>query len=240
MDNIGFQINCDLGEGIGNDQLLMPLLDACSIACGGHAGDLSSMQETVALAMKNHVKIGAHPSFPDKENFGRKVLKMDFEALKESIYNQVSSLDIICKKAGTELHHIKAHGALYNQASVDEKIALAILDACEEYQEIPFFAPYQSVFAELAFRSGRKIIYEAFADRRYNDDLSLVERTNVNAVITHPDIVLKQVLEMSRTQTVTSISGKKLPILANTYCVHGDNPNALQILKALKNDAIEH
>ena len=230
-----WKINCDLGEGVGNDEALMPFISACSIACGGHAGDENTMRKTVQLAMKHGVNIGAHPSFPDKENFGRKPMNISHEDLKLSINTQIDSLLHICNEMKTSLHHIKAHGALYNLASKDQKIAQCMLDACRNFTSIPFFAPYGSLFARLAREQGHLVIYEAFADRAYNDDLSLVDRSHDLACLTESAAVKSQVHHIARHQEVKTITGGYTKLLADTYCVHGDNPNAMEIVKSLTN-----
>ncbi len=234
-----WKINCDLGEGMNNDEKLMPYIDACSIACGGHAGDEDSMLETVKLAIKYDVKVGAHPSFPDRTNFGRKKISIRNQALEASIIQQVKSLKSICATQNTTLHHIKAHGALYNLARHDEEIAQCLLNACSNERSIPFFVPYQSVLASMAKDQGHPIIYEAFGDRAYNDDLSLVQRSNPEACISDPEKVKTQVLQIWRDQTVRTLSGNNVRLIADTFCVHGDNTNALNIVRNLSKELHE-
>lgn len=227
-------MNCDVGEGIGQDDLIMPFLDACSIACGGHAGDKDSMKLTAELALTYNVSIGAHPSFPDKDNFGRAMMKISPERLAESLYNQVTDLAVICKSAGTNLTHIKTHGALYNLAAKDEATARLILKALKDFRHLPFLAPYKSVFSKLAKINSWKVKSEAFADRRYNQDRSLVDRTQQDAVITDPRLAQSQVLSIVKFGWIKCINGANVSLNADTFCVHGDNPNAIEILKALK------
>jgi UPF0271 protein len=230
-----FELNCDMGEGIGNEHLLMPLIDSCSIACGGHAGDDDTMKQTIELALKYKVSIGAHPSFPDKANFGRKKLNMDRGALMESLNNQVSHFESLCLQQGAALSHIKTHGALYNLAAVDVKMAQTVIDALQSYLYLSFVAPGHSVFQKLIHAAGGSIKTEAFADRSYHPDLTLVSRDDPNGVITNPEKAMEQVKEMVINQRVRSISGSYVPITAETFCVHGDNPSAMKVLQALRN-----
>lgn len=224
-------INCDLGEGIGNDSQIMPLISSCNIACGGHAGTVFTMIETLNLAKKYRVKIGAHPSYPDQENFGRKSVKMDETDLTESIFNQITALKIEADKLGLELHHVKPHGALYNDTSQNIAIAKPIIDAIKKINSrLVLFAPYHSALAKLAKKNNVKVIYEAFMDRRYNDDLSLVSRQFKEAVITNSETVFSQLYNMVFDKKVTSLNGKKIDIKAKTYCIHGDNIKADSIL----------
>ena len=224
-------INCDVGEGVSNEHLLMPYISSCNIACGGHYGDVKTMDNTIAIAIENNVLIGAHPSFPDKENFGRKILKMTPEALQKSIESQLllfkSRLDLV----GAKMNHIKPHGALYNLITVDVATAKIFLKAIDKYAKSVFlYVPYNSVIARLAIEKNIRVVYEVFADRNYNSDLSLVSRNQENALITDSVAVFKHVVHMYQHQEVIAISGEKKPIIAETFCVHGDQEKALSIL----------
>ena len=224
-------INCDVGEGVSNEHLLMPYISSCNIACGGHYGDVKTMDNTIAIAIENNVLIGAHPSFPDKENFGRKILKMTPEALQKSIESQLllfkSRLDLV----GAKMNHIKPHGALYNLITVDVVTAKIFLKAINKYAKSVFlYVPYNSVIARLAIEKNIRVVYEVFADRNYNSDLSLVSRNQENALITDAVAVFKHVVHMYQHQEVIAISGEKKPIIADTFCVHGDQEKALSIL----------
>lgn len=227
-------INCDLGEGGGNDASLMPLISACNIACGGHAGTLESMQETIALALKNDVEIGAHPSYPDKENFGRRSMDFPAEELKRILFAQILSLKQIAEAEGGKLNHVKPHGALYNDAAKDEKIAGIVLDAVLEFdQNLQIYAPPNSVISRLS--EGKvKVIFEAFADRNYNQDYSLVSREESNALITRKEEVFKHLFSMVSGEEITCKNGRKIPCKASTFCLHSDTPNSLEILRFLK------
>jgi len=242
--SLSIDINCDLGEGVGNDALLMPYLSSCNIACGGHAGDEVTMRKTIALALRHGVRIGAHPSFPDRENFGRAELQMDRKKLIDTISNQVNSLLDIANELEGPVHHIKPHGALYNMAAVDQNIAEAVIQAHLQFdKKVILYAPYGSMVAELASKNSIPVKFEAFADRQYNDDLSLVSRKLPGATLHKPDEILHHVLSMVKNQKIKTIDGHFKKIIANTICVHGDNPNAVEIIaslcQGLKNNNIQ-
>lgn len=227
-------INCDLGEGGDYDEQLMPLISACNIACGGHAGTVETMQKTVALALENNVEIGAHPSYPDKENFGRKDLKMDPDKLKQSLVAQILSLKQVVESEGGKLNHIKPHGALYNQAAKDPEVARIVIDAILEFdQKMLLYAPPKSVISQLA--EGRiKVAFEAFADRNYNEDYSLVSRRESNALIVQKEGVFDHLYMMFSEKKISCASGGKIACSATTYCLHSDTPNSVETLRYLK------
>ena len=228
-------INCDLGEGYHNDELLMPYISSCSIACGGHFGDKETMLATVRLAKKNQVKIGAHPSFPDKDNFGRQLMKMDDYELQESIYSQVMSLKQICNEEGVELHHIKLHGALYNLAAKRAGTAQLIVAALLRTNlRCKLYVPYQSELTKVDQKQF-EICNEAFIDRSYHSDLSLVNRSDENALISSPKLAWEQLYGIVKHQEVLSVEGVKATILADTFCIHGDQENAVEIMDYIYN-----
>jgi len=192
MTNISIDINADIGEGIGNEADLMPLLSSCNIACGSHAGDLETMKWCVELAKQHRVKIGAHPSFPDKENFGRQVVDMSCTALYQTIKNQIKALMNVVREQHAALHHVKPHGALYNLAVTDKKTAEVIVEVMKSiHLPLKLYVPYGSVISELAIKENIPITYEVFADRNYNEDLSLVSRGKENALIKDVDVMTK-------------------------------------------------
>lgn len=234
-------INCDVGEGIGNEEQLMPLISSCNIACGGHAGDAASIRETIRRAIINEVKIGAHPSYPDKENFGREVMDIPTKELQSSIKEQLQLFCSILEKEGGKLHHIKPHGALYNVITKDKALANVFLEAISVYKKRCYlYVPFASKIEELAKVAGFKIKNEVFADRRYNDDLSLVSRKKKNAVIVEPEIVLHHVKRMALNGLIKTISNSEIPIKSETFCVHGDTPSALKILMYLQQELLKY
>lgn len=227
-------INCDLGEGVGNDAQLMPYLSSCNIASGGHAGDDESMRTTIKLAIENGTKIGAHPSFPDRENFGRTEMDLPNNELTTIIIEQIVRLKILTEEAGGKLNHVKPHGALYNMAAINDSTAEAVLDAMVSFDEkLILYVPYGSVIAKKALARHIPIKYEVFADRNYNDNLTLVSRKLDNAVLINPNQILEHVTRMIKEKKVQTITGGLFTIEAGTLCVHGDNPHALEIVSHL-------
>lgn len=227
-------LNCDLGEGVANEHLIMPYITSCNIACGGHFGDENTIDKTLKLAIQHKVKIGAHPSFPDKENFGRKRIQIADKDLKTSLQNQLDLFEKRANKLQVKIHHIKPHGALYNAIAVDENLAVLFVDCIKPYlNNLYLYVPYNSVIEKVALKNGIKIKYEVFADRNYNDDVTLVSRVNNNALILEESKVLEHVLLMIKSKMVKTISGSEKTIKADTICVHGDTTKALNIVKYL-------
>ncbi len=235
MKQYSIDINADLGEGLGNETQLIPFISSCNIACGGHAGNESSMRKVVKLAKRYGVKIGAHPSFPDVENFGRTIMHMSCTALFTSIKDQINALYCIVAKENANLHHVKLHGALYNLAMKDEKVANVIVEVLKSLNlPVYLYVPFKSVIEQIAVEHNIPIIYEAFADRNYNDDLTLVSRDNNNAVLDEEDEVFQHVYRMVSRGKIKTLSGKEIDIKAHTFCIHGDNPRAIGIANKLK------
>ncbi|MEN3322273.1 5-oxoprolinase subunit PxpA [Mariniflexile soesokkakense] len=227
-------INVDVGEGIGNESLFMPYVSSCNIACGGHAGNAKTMRKVVKLAKQHRVKIGAHPSFPDIENFGRKPMDMPCVALYTSIKEQINDLIAILDEEKALLHHVKPHGALYNMAITDTKIAATIIEVMKSMAlPVKLYVPYKSVIETLALQNNIPVIYEVFADRNYNDDLTLVSRTEKNALIDNYETMFEHVFHMIEKRKVKTITGAEVVIKAETFCVHGDTLHAEELLKKL-------
>lgn len=235
MNDCTIDLNVDVGEGMSNESKLLPLVSSCNIACGGHAGDAQTMQEVVRLAGKHGVKIGAHPSYPDPTHFGRKSMRMSYDSLFRTLRSQVLSLQTIAEEQQLPLRHLKPHGALYNDAAQDEKTAEVIIDLTKALPgELTLYAPFGSVIVRLAEEAGMPLLYEVFADRRYQDDLALVPRDHPKAVITDPDEMYEQVYSMVIHRRVKTINGVERPIKADTLCIHGDHPNAIFTAKQLR------
>ncbi len=228
-------INCDMGESygrftIGNDASIMPFISSCNIACGFHGGDPTTIWHTIHLAIDHQVKIGAHPSYPDLSGFGRRTMQMKLEDLKTSIIYQVAALYTMVKKSGGRLHHVKVHGALYNDAIRNEEIAMTILEAIQFIDpELVVFTLPGSIFYDLGIQQGMSMWGEAFADRRYHEDGTLVDRNNEGAVIYDAEKAANQVLEMVVHNTLTTLKGKKISIHPDTICIHGDTQGAVNI-----------
>nr|WP_298925970.1 5-oxoprolinase subunit PxpA [uncultured Allomuricauda sp.] len=241
MEGWTININCDIGEGVGNEAELLPLINSCNIACGGHAGDLGSMTEVVKLAKAHNVEVGAHPSYPDKANFGREVMTIPESELRQSILSQLRIFNEVLKKEKIQLHHIKAHGALYNETARNAKLAEFYLDTIKEYRSKAYlYVPYGSVIASIAAEKGFKLLYEAFGDRNYNKDLSLVSRKLDNALIQEPEKVLQHILPIIKEGKVKVVTGEKIKIKAETICIHGDTSSALEILMYLSQELPTH
>ena len=237
ISKVFIDINCDVGEGIGNESDLFPHISSCNVACGGHAGDINTMSEVVQLANKFKIKVGAHPSYPDRDNFGRKSMKIEKNRLKASIRKQIEELEAILNSSNMELHHIKAHGALYNDIAVDLDLSAIYLESILAYKDhVLLYLPYGSVIEEEARKQGYKISLEAFGDRNYNEDLSLVSRDSSNAMIEEPKKVLDHIISMIVNNEVYTLNGVKMSISADTYCIHGDTATALQILMYLSDE----
>lgn len=227
-------INADVGEGLGNEALLIPYLSSCNIACGGHAGDAKTMTEVVRLAKNHKVKIGAHPSFPDVLNFGRAVMDISAADLYSSLKSQIRILQQILHNENAQLHHIKPHGALYNLAAKDEKAARIIIEVVKSIaMPIQLYVPYNSVISKLAEQEKINVTFEAFADRNYEENLSLVSRKKESAILHENSRILNHILGMIHREKITAINGVEVPIKAATFCVHGDTKNALKILEFL-------
>ena len=218
------KINCDVGEGLGNERSLFKYITACSIACGGHAGDEKSMRETLALAKEMGVAAGAHPSYPDKENFGRVSMDISEEELIQSVRQQIDLLISLADEQGLQLDHIKAHGALYNDAAKDERIAKVFLDAIEPYN-LPIYISWGSEIARQAKEREIEVVYEAFADRNYNLDLTLIPRSEVNAMIKDPWEVIGHVNYLLM-NVIRTPDQKFNDLKVETICLHSDSEQA--------------
>lgn len=234
MESTYIDINADVGEGFNNEASLLPLISSCNIACGGHAGDEQTMQTVIRLAQQYDVNIGAHPSYPDREYFGRKPMNISNMDLSESIADQINALLKVVHNENAHLHHVKPHGALYNKAMKDQPTAIAIILAMKTIAlPLKLYAPQGSVLAREAERQGIDVIYEAFADRNYNEDLSLVSRNESEALITDSERMFDHVYGMITKRKVRALNGVEVEIKADTFCVHGDQPDAVKLVQVL-------
>jgi UPF0271 protein len=237
-------LNCDMGEGIGNDESIMSYISSANIACGYHAGDENTIWETMELAKKYKVSVGAHPSFLDKENFGRKEMDLPPGDIYELVTQQLILFDEIVSDADISMQHIKPHGALYNMSAKNISIAKAIAKAVKDHNtHLVLFGLSGSYSISAAKTIGLKTASEVFADRTYQDDGSLTSRLQPNALIEDAVKAIQQVLQMVKKGTVTTISGKIIPIVAETICIHGDGKHAVvfakQIHEALMKEGIK-
>ena len=229
-------INCDMGEGIGNDEFIMPFISSANIACGYHAGDEDTMKRTVDLAIKHNVSIGAHPSFLDRENFGRMDISLPLIEVYDLVTKQIHLLSEITKTAGATLHHVKPHGALYNMAARTKPLAAVIALAVKDVDEkLKLYGLSGSHLIKEAQKIGVKTVSEVFADRTYQDDGRLTLRSKPEALINDTHKAVQQVLQMIKERTVKTVSGKVIQILAETICIHGDGEHAVDFAKAFHN-----
>lgn len=231
-------LNCDMGEGTGNDEAIMPYISSASIACGYHAGNEETIWQTIELAVKYNVSIGAHPSFLDKENFGRKEINLSPAEVYELVSQQLILFDEIASGANAHMTHVKPHGALYNMSAKNNSIARAIAKAVKDHNmNLILFGLSDSHSIGEAKEIGLKTVSEVFADRTYRDDSSLTERSLPGALIEDTDRAVRQVLQMVKEKTITALSGKIIPIVAETICIHGDGKNAAAFARQI-NDVL--
>jgi UPF0271 protein len=232
QEGVPIDLNSDLGESTGNDSLILPYISSANIACGYHAGDEKTILQTIEEALQHQVAIGAHVSFLDKENFGRSEMNLPPEEIYELIIQQLIIINDIADSVDAELKHVKPHGALYNMAAKNKLLANAIARAVKDFnKELILFGLSGSHSISEAKAIGLKTISEVFADRTYQDDGSLTPRSQPKALIEDADKSIQQVLQMIKKGTVTSISGKEIPITAQTICIHGDGKNAVNFAK---------
>ena len=236
-------LNCDAGEGIDIEKAIIPLVSSISIACGGHTGNDESMRKTIQLAKKVGVAIGAHTSYPDRENFGRVKMNIDEETLKKSIKTQIETLHSIAIQENYPLTHVKPHGALYNEASKNNFLAELIARTLTEINPtFSLWGPPKSALAEASAKFGIRFIAEGFADRTYQPDGSLTPRSQINALISNTAECINQVIRLVNEKKVTTVNGASIEWPVQTICIHGDGPHALlfaeHIHAALKESGI--
>ena len=229
-----FNINADLAEGFNIEESIMPYIDSCNLACGGHSGDLILIKKVVAIAQKNHVKIGAHPSYPDKENFGRKVMKLTISELYQSIRNQIKLLLEVIPIH--ELHHVKPHGALYHSCIADIKTASVFLDVIKEVcpKTIIFTLP-NSQLEKLANKNGITVWREAFMDRVYLEDGKLLPRSETGSIHNTIENLYHQFYYLIHEQKVLTIEKSWIDMKSDTICIHGDHANSVTNLITILN-----
>jgi len=238
-------INCDLGESsklhsTENDPLLLEIVNSANIACGYHAGDKATMEKTIEISKKNKVSIGAHPSFNDPENFGRKRLNLPSSEITKLIIDQINILSNIAVKAGVKVTHVKPHGALNNMACENYDLAKVISESITQVdKELIFLVPTGSQMEKAGKKLGMKIAAEIFADRNYEDDGNLVSRSKENAMITDPEIAKKHAIKMVENQALNCYSGKQIPCEIDSICVHGDGKTAVNTAKQIKEGLIK-
>lgn len=225
-------INCDMGEGVGNDSLLMPYISSCSIACGGHIGDEKSISETLLLAKKHGVKVGAHPAYPDPDNFGRKTMSIANEQLKESLEKQLFLFKKCCEQTNSNIHHIKPHGALYNDLYHDKPKVQLFLEVIKNiFPKAQLYCAPGSLLEKEAANMGVRVMPEAFMDRAYEIDGTLRSRALEGAVLKDLTQIETQVLNLVKHQTLSTFGRGLISLEPHTLCLHGDHPEALIIIQ---------
>jgi UPF0271 protein len=237
-------INCDMGEGIGNDELLMPFISSANIACGYHAGDATTIKQTIALCVKYNVSIGVHPSFYDRESFGRMEMNLPADDLYDLIMQQLKIFKEAADSLDQNIAHVKPHGALYIMSAKNAGMANVIAKAVRDFDSsLVLFGLSGSHSISEAKTIGLKTASEVFADRTYQDDGGLTPRSQPNALIEDADQAVQQVLQMIKEGTVTTLAEKIIPVVAETICIHGDGKHATvfakRIYEHLKQNNIE-
>ena len=220
-------INSDVGEGVLCEEKLMSYIRSCSVACGGHFGDSETMKKSVGFAIKNRVLIGAHPSYPDRLNFGRRSMSINSDDLKKSLLTQIFSLERVINSFGlTKLDHIKAHGALYNECIVNFDIATLYVEVVKSFVGVKIYAPYGSVVAEVAKQNGVSIDYEVFLDRNYEDDHTLVSRFKPNSMLIDPDEMISRYEMVNTHLKIKTINNQLIDTIGDTFCMHSDTKDS--------------
>ena len=245
---LNIDLNCDIGEStllwpysIDHDISLLQYVSSINIACGFHAGDPDTMQQLITDAIPRNISIGAHPSFPDRENFGRKEMDFDDKDLYRIIYQQIEFIAEVALSTGGRIKHVKPHGALYNMAAKDHRLSFILCSAIQSYDEdLVIYGLSGSEIIKVADRMGLKSCSEVFADRTYQNDGSLTPRSETNALIEDESQSLQQVLQMIIQGSVTSAKGEKIFLKAETVCIHGDGKYALKFAKNIYETLRQH
>ena len=235
MKDLSIDLNADLGEGAGHDRELLALVTSANIACGFHAGDAESMRETIGAAARHGVAIGAHPSFFDRENFGRKELPATPAEVFQAVTYQLGVLQAVAEAAGQRVVHVKPHGAMYNMAARDSRLAQAVAGAIVSIDPgLLLFAPPASALAAAGENQGLRVAREVFADRNYLASGALVPRDRPDAIAKDPEAAAARVLRMLRDGRVQSVEGADVEVSAQTICVHRDTPGAVDFARILR------
>lgn len=234
-------LNADVGEGEREvEKVVVPLITSANVACGVHAGDLETMKTTVALAVRYGVAVGAHPGFDDREGFGRREMVVSPGALRDLLLGQLGALDAITRVEGATLAHVKPHGALYNQAAADPSLADAIVSTIRLFDpSLPLMGRAGSAMEHAAAAAGHPFIAEAFADRRYRPDGSLLPRSETRAVLTDPEDVARQVRRLITDGEVVASDGSSVRVAFESLCVHGDTPGSAGLVTRVRSQMAE-
>lgn len=227
-------LNCDAGESLGDDEAMFDVVTSTNIACGFHAGDQSTMKSTIRAAVRHGVAVGAHPSYPDAQGFGRRTMRVSPAEAETFVLAQIRALQTIAEANGARVTHVKPHGALYNDAARDSSLADAIATAVRRSGDLRLVGLAGSVFVEAARSAGVTFIAEGFCDRAYGDDGHLVSRSSAGSLITDPQNAARQGVDIAVRGRVRSMSGIEVAVNAQTLCIHGDTPGAVDIARAVR------
>lgn len=228
-------LNVDLAEGCSNDQRLLQLVTSANVACGLHAGDFNEMRKAIRWAKENKVRVGAHPSFPDRENFGRTNMQLPDDELKACLLYQLGAVKALCDAEGVSLSYVKPHGALYNQAAKDESLAALIALTIKQFDpSLKLMGLSGSLMLKVAQQHGLGIISEVFADRHYLADGSLVPRSRADALVDNDEEAISQVLQMVLQCSVPTVDGQDVAIQADSICLHGDGEHAISFAEKIR------
>ncbi|PAU78647.1 hypothetical protein CK501_13235 [Halovibrio salipaludis] len=242
----GLRLNADMGESfgpwaMGMDEAVMPVVDLANVACGFHASDQDHMRRTVQLAVSHGVTIGAHPAYPDLMGFGRRSMACSADEIENLVLYQIGALSAFCRAAGTDVHYVKPHGALYNDMMKNHDILAAVMRAVKAFDPgvalMTLSTRDNHPVRSLAAAHGVPLWLEAFADRAYDDDGHLLSRSNPGAVHADPETIIEQARRIARGETLTTSGGGELILEADTLCVHGDNPDSIAAIRRIR-DAI--
>ena len=237
---MSIDINCDMGESfgpwkMGADGEVMPNITSANVACGAHAGDPRVMRRTVRAAKTHGVSVGAHPGYADLQGFGRREMQVDPAEIEDMLLAQIGALAAIARAEGVPLRHVKAHGALYNQAARDRRLADAIAAAIKAFDpSLIMFGLPKSAMVDAGVAAGLRVAGEGFADRAYEPDGSLTPRSRPGAVIHDPAVVVERAVRMIRDGVVLTPAGREIPLKIDTLCVHGDTPGAAELVKRIR------
>lgn len=236
MSSSNYTLNCDLGEGITDEELILPHIDVASVACGGHFGNQQTIKRTLTLIKRFEKKAGAHPSYPDLENFGRKSISIHPKDLINSLRDQINFFLKVAEKEKVVPNHLKFHGALYNDAAANVGLAIELATFLKkEFDQIPLFVPPHSEIEKAAIQVGLPVRLEIFGDRAYEDNYKLVSRSKVNSLLTQKHQVISHLESILNHEQIKTVSGGSIPIHADTICVHGDNPGIMEFLPFIRN-----
>jgi len=233
MERYELFFNADVGEAAGFDDQIIPLVRGVNISCGAHAGSEENLKQAITIAMNGNKVIGAHPGYPDRENYGRKEVNLSKGELRSTLWEQLEYLDCLVKGAGGVVQYIKPHGALYNKMSRDYDFSLEVLEIFQEWRKLPIMVLAKSEALRAATEIGVSAFREGFLDRAYTDEGLLVSRAEPNAVISDVDTAKRQTRAFIENRPIQTVSGRELQIEVDSICVHGDTADALSFLKAV-------